>query len=142
MEIKEVKIEDLRADEFIQQEVKNISSTVKDGLAINALSGGVDSSTVTMLGHRALGNKLKSYFIDSGLMRQGEPEHIVSLFKDLGVNVEIIDAQRQFFDALKGKLDPEEKREAITQTFYAIVFARLAKESDAGYVLQGRAAPT
>ena len=137
MKIEEIKIRDLRTDEFIKQQVKEISSVVGDGLAINALSGGVDSSVVTMIGHKALGNRLKTYFIDSGLMREGEPDHIASLFGDFGVNVEIIDAQKQFFDALKGKVDPEEKREAITQTFYAVVFAHLAKQSGAGYVFQG-----
>ena len=137
MDIKEIKLENLSANEFTKQKVEEISSIVGNGLAINALSGGVDSSVVTMLAHKALGNRLKSYFIDSGLMREGEPEHIVSVFKYLGVEVKIIDAQKQFFDALQEKLDPEEKREAITQTFYAIVFAQLAKKSSAGYVLQG-----
>ncbi|MCD6352929.1 MAG: 7-cyano-7-deazaguanine synthase [Proteobacteria bacterium] len=133
----EVRLEDLSAKKFIKQKAEEISSIVGDGLAINALSGGVDSSVVTMLAHKALGNRLKSYFIDSGLMRAGEPEYIVSVFKNLGVEVEIIDAKKQFFDALQEKLDPEEKREAITQTFYAIVFAQLAKKISAGYVLQG-----
>ncbi len=137
MKTREIKMEELSVKEFIKQQVAEISSTVGDGLAINALSGGVDSSVVTMLGHKALGDSLRTYFVDSGLMREGEPEHIASLFKDLGVQVEIIDAQRQFLDALAGKLDPEEKREAITQTFYAIVFAQLAQKSDAGYVFQG-----
>jgi len=137
MNIKEIKLEDLSAKVFISQKAEEISSMVGDGLAVNALSGGVDSSVVTMLAHKALGNRLKSYFIDSGLMREGEAEHIASVFKYLGVEVEIIDAQKQFFDALQEKLDPEEKREAITQTFYAIVFAQLTQKSKAGHVLQG-----
>lgn len=137
MKIEEIKIKDLHTDEFIKQQVEEISSVVGEGLSINALSGGVDSSVVTMIGHKALGDRLKTYFIDSGLMREGEPDHIASLFGDLGINVEIIDAQNQFFEALKGKVDPEEKREAITQTFYAVVFAHLAKQSGAGYVFQG-----
>lgn len=137
MKTEELKIEDLHAENFVKQQVEEISSAVSDGLAINALSGGVDSSVVTLLAHRALGDRLKTYFIDSGLMREGEPQYVVSLFKSLGVDVEIIDAQEQFFGALKGKEDPEEKREAITQSFYAIVFSRLAKESGAKYVFQG-----
>jgi GMP synthase (glutamine-hydrolysing) len=110
---------------------------VSGGLAINALSGGVDSSCVTMLGHKALGKRLKTYFIDNGLMRQDEPQRIVALFKELGVTVEIIDAQQQFFQALKGITDPEEKREAITQTFYKDVFGKLVQKSGAKYLLQG-----
>lgn len=137
MKIKEIKIEDLRAEELIKQKVEEISSVVGDGLAISALSGGVDSSAVTMLAHKALGHRLKTYFIDNGLMREGEPKHIFSLFKNLGVHVETIDAQKQFFAALKGKVDPEEKREAITQTFYPLVFAQIVKKSGAGFVLQG-----
>ncbi len=106
-------------------------------MAINALSGGVDSSVVTMLGHRALGDRFKSYFIDNALMREGEPEHIVSLFKDLGVTVEIADAKKIFFNALKGLTDPEEKREAITRSFYRDAFAQLIGESGAKHLLQG-----
>ena len=137
MEIREIKLEDLESKEFVEKQVSEISSVVGEGLAINALSGGVDSSAVTMLGHRALGDRLKTYFIENGLMRQGEAQRIVSLFKQLGVVVEILDAKGQFFDALKGLTDPEEKREAITQTFYRDVFGRLVRESGAQYLLQG-----
>jgi len=136
-EVKEVTVAELKAEEFIQEKVKEISELVGDGLAINALSGGVDSSAVTMLGHKALGDRLKTYFIDNGIMREGEPKKIVALFKELGVRVEIIDAREEFFSALKGITDPEEKREAITQTFYKDVFAKLVKESGAKYLLQG-----
>ena len=137
MKIAEIKLKALNPKRFITQKIKEVSSLVESGLAINALSGGVDSSAVTMLGHRALGKRLKTYFIDNGLMRQDEPKKIVSLFKGLGVSVEVIDAQRQFFRALKGVTDPEEKREAITQTFYRDVFGRLVRESRAKYLLQG-----
>ncbi len=137
METSEITLEELNTADFINRWTDDISSTVGDGFAINALSGGVDSSTVTMLGHKALGSRLKTYFIDNGLMREGEPEHIVSLFRQLGVKVEIIDARSQFFGALRGLKDPEEKREAITQTFYKAVFGNIVKESGAKYLLQG-----
>ncbi|MGD2279342.1 MAG: asparagine synthase-related protein, partial [Candidatus Omnitrophota bacterium] len=137
MNVKEITLAELDPKKFIEQQVDEISSTVGDGLAVNALSGGVDSSVVTMLGHRALGDRLKTYFIENGLMRQDEPQQIVSWFKELGVPVEIIDAKNEFFGALKGLTDPEEKREAITQTFYKEVFGRLVKESGAKYLLQG-----
>jgi GMP synthase (glutamine-hydrolysing) len=110
---------------------------VGEGTAINALSGGVDSSVVTMLGHKALGKRLKTYFIDNGIMREGEPQRIKAVFKELGVTVEIIGAQKNFFDALAGITDPEEKREAITQTFYKDVFGKLVKKGGAKYLLQG-----
>ena len=137
MAIKEIRTAALDAEKFIAEKVAEISATVGDGLAINALSGGVDSSTVTMLGHRALGHRLKTCFIENGLMRQGEPQRIVALFAEFGVRVEVVDAQDKFFAALKGVTDPEEKREAITQTFYKDVFGKLVRESGAKYLLQG-----
>jgi len=135
--IVELKASELDGAKFIQEKAAEISVIVGKGWAINALSGGVDSSVVTMVGHKALGERLKTYFINNGLMRKGEPEQIVSIFRKLGVKVEIIDAQDKFFKALKGITDPEEKREAITQTFYKDVFAQLVRESQAKYLLQG-----
>jgi len=133
----EITAQELNPDRFIQEKVEDIRSTVGDGLAINALSGGVDSSTVTMLGHRALGARLKTVFIQNGLMREGEPERVVDLFGKLGVPVEVINAKEEFFGALKGITDPEQKREAITQTFYKDVFGRIVRDSGARFLLQG-----
>ena len=135
--IKEITAQELNTENFINDKVKEIQHMVGDGMAINALSGGVDSSTVTMLGHRALGKRLKTVFIENGLMREGEPEQVVSLFQKLGVTVEVVDAKKEFFAALKGITDPEEKREAITQSFYKDVFGRMVKESGAKHLIQG-----
>ena len=135
--ITEITTEKLNVKSFISDKVKEIKEAVGDGTAINALSGGVDSSTVTMLGHRALGERLKTVFIENGLMRAGEGEQVVGFFRKLGVRVEIVDARKEFFAALKGISDPEEKREAITQTFYKNVFGRIVRESEAKYLLQG-----
>ena len=134
---KEITAQELNTDRFINEKVKDIRGAVGDGMAINALSGGVDSSTVTMLGHRALGKRLKTVFIENGLMREGESEQVVGFFRNLDVTVEVVDARKEFFAALKGITDPEEKREAITQTFYRNVFGRIVKESGAKYLLQG-----
>jgi len=136
-QVKEITATQLDPNQFIKEKAAEISQIVGNGVAINALSGGVDSSTVTMLGHLALGERLKTHFIDNGIMREGEPEQIVSVFKKLGVEVGIVDAQDEFFAALKGITDPEEKREAITQTFYKKVFGNLVKKSGAKYLLQG-----
>ena len=135
--IKEITAKELNTEGFINEKVKEIKDAVGEGMAINALSGGVDSSTVTMLGHRALGKRLKTVFIENGLMREGEPEQVSGFFRALGVSVEIVDARKEFFAALKGIADPEEKREAITQTFYRNVFGRIVKESGAKHLLQG-----
>jgi GMP synthase (glutamine-hydrolysing) len=134
---KEITAQELNTENFINDKVKEIQHMVGDGMAINALSGGVDSSTVTMLGHRALGNRLKTVFIENGLMREGEPEQVVGLFQKLGVTVEVVDAKKEFFAALKGITDPEEKREAITQSFYKDVFGRIVKQSGAKHLIQG-----
>ena len=135
--IQEITAQELNAERFIDEQVNEIKTAVGDGTAINALSGGVDSSTVTMLGHRALGEQLKTVFVENGLMREGEPEQVVGFFKELGVTVDIVDARSEFFAALKAITDPEEKREAITQTFYRDVFGRIVKESGAKHLLQG-----
>ena len=135
--IKEITAKALDTAKFIEKQVEEIRKAVGPDTAINALSGGVDSSTVTMLGHRALGSKLRSVFIQNGLMREGEPEQVVDVFKKLGVKVEVVDARPEFFGALRGVTDPEDKREAITQTFYKRVFARLVKLSGAKCMLQG-----
>jgi GMP synthase (glutamine-hydrolysing) len=135
--ITEITAAELSTEEFIADKVKAIQDTVGKDIAINALSGGVDSSTVTMLGHRALGDQLKTVFVDNGIMREGEPQRVKKLLGELGVRVEIIDAQDEFFAALEGITDPEEKREAITQTFYKHVFGRIVKESGAKCLLQG-----
>jgi len=135
--IQEIKQTELNTERFIEEKVREISSLVGDGVAINALSGGVDSAAVTMLGHKALGNRLKTYFIDNGIMREGEPQAVARIFEELGVKIEIIDAQDEFFNALKEITDPEEKREAVTQTFYKDIFGRLVRKSDAKYLLQG-----
>ena len=135
--IQEIKAVELDTERFIRDRVEEIRKAVGSGTAINALSGGVDSSTVTLLGHRALGERLKTVFVENGLMREGEPERVVSLFKAFGIQVEVVDAREEFFAALKGVTDPEEKREAITQTFYRHVFGRIVKASGARHLLQG-----
>jgi GMP synthase (glutamine-hydrolysing) len=137
MKIKEIKAKDLNAEKFISGKVREIRKTVGKGLAVNALSGGVDSSVVTALGHRALGGRLKTYFIDNGIMREGEPRKVAALFQSLGIPVEVVNARKTFFDALKGITDPEEKREAITQTFYKKVFRDIVIASGAKYLFQG-----
>lgn len=134
---KEIMLKDLDTDKFIREKVNEIREAVGSGTAINALSGGVDSSVVTMLGHRALGNRLRTLFIENGLMREGEAGQVVEMFAGVGVKVEVIDAKDNFFAALAGITDPEKKREAITQTFYKDVFGKAVRESGAPFLLQG-----
>jgi len=137
MNIIEIPAAKLNTKEFIQAQCEQISKTVGDATAITALSGGVDSSVVTALGHKALGKRLAAYFIENGLMRKDEPQAVVRAFRKLGIRVEVLDAKQAFFDALRGLRDPEEKREAITKTFYKDVFGALVKRSGARFLLQG-----
>jgi GMP synthase (glutamine-hydrolysing) len=122
---------------FVQKQIASIRESVGDGCAINALSGGVDSSVVTVIGHRALGDRLRTIFVDSALMREDEPQRVVDIFKDLGMPVEIVDARAEFLEALRGLTDPEDKRNAITHTFYSRVFGKAVRESGATHLLHG-----
>jgi len=137
MTIQERVLNESNVEAFIEEQVQAIASTVGNDTAVNALSGGVDSSVVTMLAHRALGERLKTYFIENGIMRHEELQTVVAWFQELGVPVELVDAQEEFFTALKGLSDPEAKRQAITDCFYKDVFSRLVKQSGARYLLQG-----
>ncbi len=122
---------------FIEEQIAHIKETVGREKVINALSGGVDSSAVTVLGHRALGEQLRTVFIDNALMRKGEPQRVVKLFASLGIDVELVDAREEFLSALAGLTDPEEKRQAITDTFYSKVFGRLVRQYGAKFLLHG-----
>jgi GMP synthase (glutamine-hydrolysing) len=122
---------------FIQEQISAIRTSVGNGRAINALSGGVDSSVVTALGHRALGDRLRTIFVENALMREGEPQRVVALFKQMDIPVEIVDARDEFLSALRGLTDPEDKRNAITNTFYARVFGRIVRDSRATHLLHG-----
>lgn len=122
---------------FVDEQISQIRQTVGTATAINALSGGVDSSLVTVLGHRALGDRLKTVFIDNDLMREGEPKRVVAMFAEMGIPVELVDAKKEFLGALAGLTDPEEKRQAITDTFYSKVFGKIVKESGAKFLMHG-----
>jgi len=123
-------------EKFIEEKIKEIKATVGSEKTISALSGGVDSSTCTVLAHRAIGDNLKVIFIDDGLMRENEPEDVSKIFRDLGIKVDIVDAQEEFFQALKAKVDPEEKRKAFRNIFYT-VFGREVLKSEASFLVQG-----
>jgi len=126
----------MEEEKFIEEKIQEVKATVGSEKAISALSGGVDSSTCTVLAHRAIGDNLKVIFIDDGLMRENEAEEVKKIFSDLGITVDIVDAQEEFFQALKGKVDPEEKRKAFRNIFYT-VFGREVLKSEARFLIQG-----
>ncbi|MEM0302218.1 MAG: glutamine-hydrolyzing GMP synthase [Archaeoglobaceae archaeon] len=130
-----------RMREFIEEKIREIRETVGDKKAIIALSGGVDSSTTAILAHKAIGDKLYAVFVNTGLLRKGEPEFVVKTFKeDFGLNLIYVNAQKRFFDALRGVVDPEQKRKVIGKVFID-VFEEVAKEIGAEFLIQGTIAP-
>ncbi len=127
----------MNCEKFVLEQTLILKATVKNGIAINALSGGVDSSVLTVLAHRALGKQLKTILVDNAIMREGEPERVIRTFAQMRIPVERIDARKLFLKALEGITDPEEKRNAITQTFYKDVFGKAVKQTGATYLLHG-----
>ncbi|WP_424443395.1 7-cyano-7-deazaguanine synthase, partial [Methanothrix sp.] len=100
----------MNVERFIEDAIAEIKRNIQ-GRAIIGLSGGVDSSVCAVLAHRALGERLVSVYVDSGLMRESESERIEELFKDLGLVR--VNAQERFLEALRGITDPEEKRMVV-----------------------------
>jgi len=124
------------AKEFIEEALAEIRKTVGANKVISACSGGVDSTVTTALVHRAAGDNLIAVFIDDGLRREGEPEFVMRTLKNLGIKARYIDAKAEFFAALKGKTDAEEKRKAFRDKFYKTL-GKAAKEEKIGLIAQG-----
>ncbi len=122
--------------QFVAEQTEEIRAAGGEGRALVALSGGVDSSVVAALAHQAIGERLISLFIDDGLMREGEGPMVVEAFAELGMSVQIIDRADDFFAALAGITDPEEKRKAFRDTFYKTLGAAV-RDSGASFLLQG-----
>lgn len=127
--------------EFAENLIKDIKDSVGQAKVICALSGGVDSSVAALLVHKAIGKKLTSVYIDSGLMREGETQNLRKIFKDhYQMNVDIVDAKKEFLKALKEVVDPEQKRKIIGKTFIEI-FEKEAKKTRAKFLVQGTIYP-
>ena len=127
--------------EFVENIIKDIKESVMDEKALCALSGGVDSSVAALLVHKAIGKNLTSVYIDSGLMRIGETQKLRQVFgKHYKMNVDIVNAEKEFLNALKGVIDPEQKRKIIGKTFIE-VFEKEAKKVMAKFLVQGTIYP-
>ncbi len=125
-------------EKFIDEAVRQIRDTAGDEKVVMALSGGVDSSVCAALAARAIGDRIIPIYVDTGLMRKGETERIRSFFA--GTDLRVVDAAGEFFAALRGITDPEEKRKAIGERFIRI-FEREAKRTGATMLLQGTIYP-
>ncbi len=122
--------------EFIEKSLKEIRKAVGESRVISACSGGVDSTVTTFLVQKAVGEKLVAVFIDDGLRREGEPEFVMRTLKDLGIRTRYVDAKNEFFDAIKGKTEAEEKRKAFRDCFYKTL-GRTAKNENITLIAQG-----
>lgn len=123
---------------FIDIEIAKIRETVGDKKVLCALSGGVDSSVVAVLIHKAIGDQLTCIFVDHGLLRKGEADQVMETLSD-GFNLNIIkvDAQRRFLDKLAGVSDPEQKRKIIGNEFIYVFDDEASKLEGIDYLAQG-----
>ncbi|MDF4259113.1 glutamine-hydrolyzing GMP synthase [Vibrio parahaemolyticus] len=130
------------SESIIEDAVARIKEQVGDDEVILGLSGGVDSSVVAMLVHRAIGDKLTCVFVDNGLLRLNEGQQVMDMFGDkFGLNIIKVDAEERFLEALKGKSDPEEKRKTIGHVFVDVFDEESKKLKNAKWLAQGTIYP-
>jgi GMP synthase (glutamine-hydrolysing) len=128
--------------EFRAAKIAEIREQVGDGRVICGLSGGVDSSVAALLIHEAIGDQLTCVFVDGGILRQGEAEQVVSLFRGhYNIPLVHVDAQDLFMDGLAGVTDPEAKRKFIGKTFIDVFEAEAKKIGGAEFLAQGTLYP-
>jgi GMP synthase (glutamine-hydrolysing) len=127
---------------FVEEAVGGIRETVGDGRLLCAMSGGVDSAVVAMLARRAIGERAVCMFIDTGLMRLGEPEQVQATFGELlGDSFIAVEAAERFLGKLAGLTDPEAKRKAVGETFIRVFEEESAKLGDFGFIAHGTLYP-
>jgi GMP synthase (glutamine-hydrolysing) len=127
---------------FVNDSLARIKEQVGDGKVINALSGGVDSSVVATLIHRAIGDQLTCIFVNNGLLRREEAERTLNVFqKNLGMNIIYVDASDRFLESLKGITDPETKRKVIGKEFIHVFEEEASKLGKVDFLAQGTLYP-
>jgi len=130
------------ADKFIEEQVKSIREQVKDDKVLLALSGGVDSSVCAALLIKAIGNQLTCVHVNHGLLRKGEPEQVIKVFRDnLGANLIYVDAVDRFLDKLAGVEDSETKRKIIGKEFIDVFADEARKLDGVKFLAQGTIYP-
>ena len=126
---------------FIETTIQELKDTLQDDKVVLGLSGGVDSSVAAFLLHRAIGKKLYCIFVDNGLLRKHEFSSVLDSYKDMGLNVKGVDSKQKFYDALKGMIDPEDKRKAIGRTFIEVFDESAHEIQDVKWLGQGTIYP-
>ncbi|MFN7740269.1 MAG: glutamine-hydrolyzing GMP synthase [Cyanobacteriota bacterium] len=133
---------DWTTDAFIDEAIADVRAQVGDKRVLLALSGGVDSSTLAFLLHRAIGDQLTCMFIDQGFMRKGEPEFLMEFFDQrFHINVEYINSRERFISKLEGVTDPEEKRKLIGAEFIRVFEQESKRLGPFDYLAQGTLYP-
>jgi GMP synthase (glutamine-hydrolysing) len=127
---------------FVEEAIREIRARVGDKRVLLALSGGVDSSTLAFLLHRAIGDNLTCMFIDQGFMRKLEPERLVKLFHEqFHIPVQYVNARERFLKELEGVTDPEEKRKRIGREFIRVFEEESTRLGPFDYLAQGTLYP-
>lgn len=127
---------------FVEEAIREIKARVGDKRVLLALSGGVDSSTLAFLLHKAIGDRLTCMFIDQGFMRKGEPERIMEIFdKQFHIPVEYVNGRDRFLAELQGVTDPEEKRRLIGHEFIKVFEEESKRLGPFDYLAQGTLYP-
>lgn len=125
---------------FVDEAVEAVKQAVGRKTAVIGASGGVDSTVAAAIGAKALGQNLTAVFVDTGLLRKGEPEQVEAMLSTLGLHLVHAKAGPEFLGALKGVTEPEQKRRIIGEKFIR-VFEREAENSSAEFLMQGTIAP-
>ncbi|MBK7310648.1 MAG: glutamine-hydrolyzing GMP synthase [Sphingobacteriaceae bacterium] len=126
---------------FVDNTIADLKKQLGNDKVILGLSGGVDSSVAAMLLHKAIGSNLHCIFVDNGLLRKNEFEGVLDSYKHMGLNVKGVDAKYQFYEALKGISDPEQKRKAIGKIFIDVFDIESKLDKDAKWLGQGTIYP-
>ncbi|MCF8366425.1 MAG: glutamine-hydrolyzing GMP synthase [Bacteroidales bacterium] len=126
---------------FAETSIEQLRNKLGNDKVVLGLSGGVDSSVAALLLHSAIGKNLHCIFVDNGLLRKNEFATVLEAYQGMGLNVKGVAAADQFYNALKNKIDPEEKRKAIGKTFIEVFDAEAHKISNVTWLAQGTIYP-
>jgi len=133
--------QDWTADIFVENTVRELQTKLGEDKVVMGLSGGVDSSVAATLIHHAIGKNLYCIFVDNGLLRKNEFEEVLASYEGMGLNVKGVDAKKEFYDALKGLKDPEDKRKAIGRVFIEVFDREAHLIKDVKWLGQGTIYP-